>query len=349
MAAFCIDDREIGDDRPCCIVAEAGVNHNGDLDRARALIDAAAEAGADAVKFQTFTAERVAAPNAPKAAYQLRSNGVSESQFEMLKKLELSPEDHLALIEHCRDRDIVFLSSPFDLQAINLLHGLDVAAFKVPSGELTNLPYLAHMAALGRPVILSTGMADIEEVEEAVEVLAANGNPPVCILHCTSNYPASPDSVNLRAMRTLHGSFGHPVGLSDHTEGFLIAVAAAARGARMIEKHFTLDKTLPGPDHKASIEPDELKEMVAGIRLVERALGDGIKRAQPEEIDTRNIARKSVVAARDIQAGRVLEADDLTLLRPGTGLPPAEYPNLLGRTALRDIHFGELINWDMLK
>ncbi|GAB6051370.1 N-acetylneuraminate synthase [Magnetospira thiophila] len=348
MSRICIAERTIGELCPCFIVAEAGVNHNGDLDRAFKLIDAAAEAGADAVKFQTFTAERVVSPSAPKAAYQSRNAGTQESQFEMLKKLELSLSDHQALMAHCAERNVVFLSSPFDEQAIDLLDNLDVAAFKVPSGEITNLPYLRRMGACRRPVILSTGMAEMSEVKVAVEALTEQGDVPLCLLHCTSNYPASPGSVNLRAMDTLRGGFGCPAGFSDHTEGILVAVAAAARGACLIEKHFTLDRNLPGPDHKASIEPAELKALVEGIRLVESALGDGIKCPQPEEIDTRNIARKSVVAARVIPVDKIIVGEDLTLLRPGTGLPPGDFPRVVGRRAARTIAFGELIDWDML-
>ncbi|WP_046020449.1 N-acetylneuraminate synthase [Magnetospira sp. QH-2] len=349
MPTITIADRTIGEHCPCFIVAEAGVNHNGDLDRAFKLIDTAAEAGADAVKFQTFTAERVVSPQAPKAAYQERNAGTAESQFDMLKKLELSIADHRALMDRCVERNLVFLSSPFDEEAVDLLDDLKVAAFKVPSGEITNLPYLHRMGRCGRPVILSTGMTNLEEVMAALDALTDRHDIPICLLHCTSNYPASPESVNLRAINTMQGKLGHPIGFSDHTEGIWIPIAAAARGACMVEKHFTLDRSLPGPDHKASIEPPELKALVEGIRLVESALGDGIKCPQPEEMDTRNIARKSVVAARIIPKGKVIEGDDLTLLRPGTGLPPGEFPKVVGRTAAREIKFGELIVWEMLK
>lgn len=345
---FNLAGRLIGPGRPCFIIAEAGVNHNGDLDLARRMIDAAASAGADAVKFQTFSAERIASPNAPKAEYQKRSGGGEQSQFEMLKALELTPDDHRALMDHCRGAGVIFLSSPFDEQSADLLAELGVAGYKIPSGELTNWPYLAHVAAKGKPMIVSTGMADLNEVAAALAVIEAAGDPPLALLHCVSAYPADPAGVNLRAMLALEGEFGRPVGFSDHTQGLAVALAAAALGATVIEKHFTLDRSLPGPDQTASIEPDQLAELVAGVRTVESALGDGRKRPTPEEENTAAVARKSLFAARDLAAGEVIGPADLISLRPGTGISPARRDEIIGRRVKADIAAGTMLAWEML-
>lgn len=344
-----IAGRPVGEGCPCFIIAEAGVNHNGDPELARRLIDAAAEAGADAVKFQTFKAERLMIPSAPKAAYQKAATGASESQLEMIRRLELAPEVFRSLRDHCGKKGILFLSTPFDEESADFLAGLDVPAFKIPSGEVTNLPFLKHVAKKGKPLILSTGMADEGEVACAVAAIRAAGNPPLVLLQCTSAYPADPADVNLRAMRTMSHLFGVPVGYSDHTLGVEVALAAVALGACVVEKHFTLDRTLPGPDHQASAEPGELAALVRGIRKVEAALGDGRKAPVAAEADTAAVARKSLVAAVDIPSGTVLTDSMLTAMRPGTGIPPAEAGRVVGRKAIRDIHKGEIIAWEVMK
>jgi N-acetylneuraminate synthase len=330
------------------IIAEAGVNHNGSLDLAVQLVEAAKASGADAVKFQTFRAERLATPSAHKAAYQDRTTAKTESQFEMLKRLELDAAAHQRLIAHCREIGIQFLSSPFDAPSADLLAALDVPVFKVPSGEITNLPFLARLARKGRPLILSTGMSTLGEVEEAVAVLRAAGATQLTLLHCVTEYPAPYAEVNLRAMQTLRTAFGLPVGYSDHTLGIEIAVAAVALGAEVIEKHFTLDRALPGPDHAASLEPSELRQMVAAIRHVEVALGSGIKAPAPCEVPNISVARKSVVAARALPAGHQLAAEDLDVKRPGTGIAPKLLPALIGRTLRAAVAEDEILKWDHL-
>jgi N,N'-diacetyllegionaminate synthase len=330
------------------IIAEAGVNHNGSFDLAMQLVDAAQASGADAVKFQTFRAERLATADAHKAAYQERTTAGSESQFEMLRRLELSEEAHKMLLKHCRQSGIQFLSSPFDLPSVDFLHSLDVPCFKVPSGEITNHPLLRSVARTGRPVILSTGMSTLGEVEEAVQVLQSAGTSELTLLHCVTEYPAPFAEVNLRAMHTLRTAFGLPVGYSDHTPGIEIAIAAVSLGAVVIEKHFTLDRALPGPDHAASLEPAELGQMVAAIRHVEEALGTGIKAPAPCELPNLSVARKSVVAARNLPAGHRLTPDDLDVKRPGNGLAPKFLQALIGRTLRVDVRRDELITWDHL-
>ena len=341
--------REVGEGRPCFIIAEAGVNHNGDPELARRLIDAAAEAGADAVKFQTFKAERLMIPSAPKAAYQKAVTGAGESQREMIRKLELAPEVFRSLRDHCGKKGVLFLSTPFDEESADLLDGLGVPAFKIPSGEVTNLPFLEYLAKKGKPLILSTGMADEKELSRAVESIHAAGNPPLVLLQCTSAYPADPADVNLRAMRTMSHLFGVPAGYSDHTLGIEVALAAVAMGACVVEKHFTLDRSLPGPDHQASAEPAELAALVRGIRKVEAAMGDGRKAPAASEADTAAVARKSLVASVDIPAGAVLTAAMLTAMRPGTGIPPAEVGRVVGRKATRRIQKGEMISWEVVE
>lgn len=332
----------------CFVIAEAGVNHNGDMDLAHRLIDAAAAAGADAVKFQTFKADRLAAPDAPKAEYQKRTTGGEESQLDMLRRLELDAGQHADLMRHCERAGILFLSTPFDEECADLLAGLGVAAMKTPSGELTNLPYLAHVARLGLPMIVSTGMADLTEVAQAVTTVEAAGAPPLALLHCVSAYPTPPEDVNLRAMDTLARCFAVPVGFSDHTQGTAIAIAAAALGARIIEKHLTLDRTLPGPDHKASLEPAEMAAMVAGIRATLAALGDGRKRPAAREAEVAAVARKSLVLARALPAGTVLAATDLSAKRPGTGIAPGRAAELVGRTLRRTLPADAVLSWSDL-
>ncbi len=328
----------------CHIIAEAGVNHNGSLELALKLIDAAADAGADTVKFQTFKADKLVTRDAPKAAYQTRTTSGDAGQYAMLKKLELSDSAFADLIAHARKREIAFLSTPFDADSAALLAGLGVPSFKVSSGDLTNLPFLRELARHGLPVMLSSGMASMSELDEAVSALMAAGLGPeqLTLLHCTTEYPAPVNEVNLLAMLTIRTAFpGITVGYSDHTEGIHIPVAAAALGARVIEKHFTLDRTMEGPDHKASLEPAELKAMIDAVRAVEAALGDGWKRPTASELPNRRAARKSIVAARDIKAGELLTADNLTTRRPGDGISPMRWDEIIGTVALRDMRKDE--------
>jgi N,N'-diacetyllegionaminate synthase len=348
MSTVEITGHLVGSGHPCFIVAEAGVNHNGDLATAFQLVDAADQAGADAVKFQTFKAERLVSQNAPKAAYQLETTDASESQYDMLKRLELSPDAHRELMRYCNQHNILFMSSPFDEASADLLEDMGIAAFKIPSGELTNLPFLAHVARYGKPMIVSTGMAYLAEVETAVHTIERAGNHTLVLLHCVSNYPAEPADVNLRAMRTLAAAFGLPVGYSDHTAGVDIALAAVAMGACVIEKHFTLDRDLPGPDHCASLEPAEFGALVRGIRTVEAALGNGRKEPAASEANSAAIGRKSVVAARDISAGTVLTEELIDIKRPGTGLPPSMIPYVVGRTVRATIPAGTLLTLEMV-
>jgi N-acetylneuraminate synthase len=342
-----IAKKMIGPGQPVFVIAEAGVNHNGDLKLARALIDVAVEAGADAVKFQTFRADRLATPDAPKAEYQLQTTGDAESQFEMLRRLELSSDAHRELQAYCHERGIIFLSTPFDEEAVDLLDELGVPAFKISSGDLTNSPLLEHVAGKGKPVILSTGMSELSELIEAVSVLNTAGCENPVLLHCVSNYPADPSEVNLRAMQTMRSAFDVPVGFSDHSEGIDVALAAVALGACVIEKHFTLDRTFPGPDHRASLEPAELRELVRSIRRVETALGNGRKVPTASELETAKVARRSLVAARDIPAGATLERDMVTMRRPGTGMSPATLNTLLGLKTAHEISGGTLLEPEM--
>jgi N,N'-diacetyllegionaminate synthase len=330
------------------IIAEAGVNHNGSLDLAFQLIEAAKACGADAVKFQSFRADLLATRSAHKAAYQERTTEKSESQFEMLKRLELDADAHGKLIAHCKQVGIEFLSSPFDAESADLLDTFGISSFKIPSGEITNLPFLEHIARKGRPIILSTGMSTLGDVEDAVRVLRSAGASQLTLLHCVTEYPAPYAEVNLRAMHTLKCAFNLPVGYSDHTPGIDISVAAVALGAEVIEKHLTLDRALPGPDHAASLEPAELKEMIASIRRVEQALGTGIKSPAPCELLNLSVARKSIVAARALPAGHQLQAQDLNIKRPGNGLAPKLLPEVIGRTLRADLAPDELIRWEHL-
>jgi N-acetylneuraminate synthase len=344
-----IGSHEVGSGRPCFIVAEAGVNHNGSLDLALKLVDAAVAAGADAVKFQTFRADRLVTLNAPKAAYQSETTGEAESQFEMLRKLELDERGHRTLVVHCASRGIAFLSTPFDEESADFLETLDVPAYKLPSGELTNLPFLRHVAQKKRPMIMSTGMATMEEVGQAVEAVRIAECKDLVLLHCVSAYPADPADVNLRAMATLTEAFGVPVGYSDHTLGIEVALAAVAMGACILEKHFTLDRSLPGPDHRISAEPAELAALVASARIVEAALGNGVKRPSVSEADSAQIARKSLVAACDLLAGTVLCPEHVVIRRPGTGIPPRMRDRLVGRKTKVTITADTLFDWGMFE
>lgn len=327
------------------VIAEAGVNHNGSLDLAFDLVRAARQAGADAVKFQAFTADALAAARAPKAEYQSRTTGAGESQLEMLRRLELDERAHRELQAFAAEAGIDFLSSAFDLASIEMLRGLDLPLAKVPSGEITDLPYLRAIATLGVPVLLSTGMADADEVGAALDALSLAGveRGSVTLLHCSTEYPAAFEDVNLRAMASMAERFGVEVGYSDHTPGIAVPVAAVALGARVIEKHLTLDRTLPGPDHAASLEPAEFAEMVSAIRQVELALGDGVKRPAPGELANRSVARKSLVASRPIAQGEELTSDNVTAKRPGTGLSPMLIDQVLGTRAVRGFAVDEEI------
>lgn len=327
------------------IIAEAGVNHNGSLPMAMLLIESAADAGADLVKFQTFNADRLATKGAKKAEYQSRATGTAESMHAMLGRLELTREMQEALIAHCRQRGIGFFSSGFDTESVDLLVELGLDRFKVPSGEITNLPYLRHIGRHGMPVILSTGMATLDEVRAAVRVLEGAGTPrnQLTVMHCNTEYPTPMEDVNLRAMIALRDEFEVAVGYSDHTPGIEVAIAAVALGATVIEKHITLDRSLPGPDHKASLEPAEFAAMVTAIRNIERALGDGRKQPSPSESKNKTVARKSLVASRSIRAGEPFSESNLAVKRPGTGLSPMLWDDVLGRKAPRDFAADELI------
>ncbi len=325
------------------VIAEAGVNHNGDLALAKEMIDAVGETGADIVKFQTFKAENAVSRFAAKADYQALTTGATESQLDMVKKLELLPEWHIELIECCHRAGVQFLSTPFDLQSIDILQDAGMPFWKIPSGEITNLPYLLKIAQTGKPVILSTGMCTLEEVRTTVEILKSNGAGAITVLHCTTEYPAPYADVNLRAMDTIRRELSVDVGYSDHTLGIEVPIAAVAMGATVIEKHFTLDKTMEGPDHRASLEPDEFRAMVRAIRNIEAAMGDGVKRVSPSEAKNMKIARKSIVANRDIKAGEVFTEENLAAKRPGNGISPMRWHEVLGQRAARDFVEDELI------
>lgn len=340
---------------PVFIIAEAGVNHNGDLGRALAMVDAAQAMGADAVKFQTFSTEKVMTRTAEKAEYQKRQTGEG-SQFDMVKKLELSEADHRAIVERCGALGIEFMSTAFDAESHELLLDLGIRRVKIPSGEITNWPFIRQLVGAGLPVILSTGMADMKEIHEAINVIEkerlARGHMQalaevLTVLHCTSNYPADFGDVNLRAMNSIAAETGFPVGYSDHTLGISVATAAVALGAMVIEKHFTLDRDLPGPDHAASIEPDEFAAMVLQIRSVERALGSTVKAPAPAELGVRAVARRSVMSGRVLPAGTELTEADVIMMRPGTGISPTELDRLIGRRLRVDVDEGEQITWEM--
>jgi N,N'-diacetyllegionaminate synthase len=328
------------------IIAEAGVNHNGDLELAKQLIDVAAKAGADYVKFQTFSADRMVSKSAPKAEYQQQVTDASETQYEMLKRLELSNEMHLNLIKHCEGQSIKFLSTGFDIESVDLLIGLGIDLIKIPSGEITNLPYLRYIGSFGLPVILSTGMTTMDEIGNALTVLEGSGlsRPQITVLHCTTEYPTPMNEVNLRAIASIRKTFGVDVGYSDHTVGIEVSIAAVALGASVIEKHFTLDRSLSGPDHKASLEPNELIAMVKAIRNIEDSLGSGIKEPTLSEIKNLHIARKSIMAKQQIEKGEILSTTNLIVKRPGNGISPMHWDQLLGQIASRDYLPDEMID-----
>ena len=329
------------------IIAEAGVNHNGSTDLAKKLVTVAAEAGADAVKFQTFKAERIVSKSAPKAEYQKQTSGSDESQFDMIKKLELDLSAHKELIAYCQKKDILFLSTPFDHESIELLDSLNLSMFKIPSGEITNLPYLRHIGKMGKPVILSSGMANLGEIETALGILTSEGMclENIRVLHCNTEYPTPMEDVNLRAMQTMAAAFpGIQVGYSDHTLGIEVPIAAMAMGATVIEKHFTLDRNMEGPDHRASLEPDELKAMVKAIRNIEKAMGNGWKKPSPSESKNLSVARKSIVASKTIRKGEVLTEENLAVKRPGNGVSPMRWDEIVGKRAGKDFQEDELIS-----
>jgi N,N'-diacetyllegionaminate synthase len=330
------------------IIAEAGVNHNGDLVLAKKLADAAKACGADAVKYQSFKAESLVSRRAQKADYQKRSTGAAETQLDMIKKLQLSDADTRVVATHCKAIGLTFLSTPFDEASADLLEELGVPLFKLPSGELTNKPLLQHVARKGRPLILSTGMSTLAEAVEAVRWIRAVSAAPLTVLHCLTEYPAPASQANLRAMDTLRETLGLPVGYSDHTPGIEVSVAAAARGAAVIEKHLTLDKSLPGPDQAASLNPAEFAALVRAVRLVSAALGDGVKRPVPSELANRTVARRSVVAAKDLPAGHALTRADLALKRPGDGIAPAELDRLIGRKLKKAVESDETLTWEAI-
>lgn len=318
------------------IIAEAGVNHNGDINIAKKLIEKASEAGCDCIKFQTFNASKLVTKEAPKAEYQIKNTKSNDSQYDMLKKLELKYDDFLELKEYCAKFNIEFLSTPFDEEAVELLEKLNVNKYKVSSGDITNKSLLKFIAKKGKQVIISTGMATLGEVENAVQWIEEEGNNNIVVLHCTSNYPTPYEEVNMRAMETLKQSFQFPVGYSDHTQGIEIPLLAVSLGATLIEKHFTLDNCMEGPDHKASLEPEELGMMVKQIRNIEKALGDGIKRPTKTELSTRDVARKSIVVNKDMKTGEILQLKDLDYKRPGTGIAPEFAEKIVGIVLKRD-------------
>ena len=327
------------------IIAEAGVNHNGSVALAKKLIDVAVEAGADAVKFQTFKTENLLSKNTQKAAYQKETTDRKESQFDMIKKLELDIDTHHELIAYCKRKDMMFLSTPFDHESIDMLNNLGLEIFKIPSGEITNLPYLQHIGKLNKEVILSTGMSDIGEIEDALDILidAGTRKENITVLHANTMYPTPMEDVNLRAMVTIGNTFNIDFGYSDHTLGIEVDIAAVAMGATVIEKHFTLDKTMEGPDHKASLEPDELKAMVRAIRNIEKALGSSIKKPSPSEIPNMAIARKSLVAKGTIKIGDVFTEENLAIKRPGEGISPMRWDEMIGTVSIKDYETDELI------
>ncbi|MBA7633639.1 N,N'-diacetyllegionaminic acid synthase [subsurface metagenome] len=349
MKTVNISGAHIGEGMPCFIIAEAGVNHNGDVRLAKELIDIAKNAGADAVKFQTFDVEELVTSSADKAQYQKETTGAEESQSEMIKRLQLTEGDFEKLFAYAQEKGMIFLSSPFDKKSVDLLDRLNVPAFKVPSGEITNFPLLEHIAAKGKPIILSTGMATLREVEEALQVIQGKGEKEIILLHCVSSYPARMEDMNLKAIETLRRTFKLPVGLSDHTVGITMPIAAVALGACVIEKHFTLDRNLPGPDHRASLELEELEQMIKAIRDVEKAMGNGHKRPTEMEEEVKKAARRSIVAKVDIPQGTIITEDMLGIKRPGTGIEPKYLESVVGSVARTMIERDEVLTRDKLR
>lgn len=344
-----INQKKIGDNSPCFIIAEAGVNHNGDIEIAQRLIDAAVEAGADAIKFQTFNADLLVTPDAQKARYQKKSTSTSESQYQMLKRLELSPLAFKKLSDYANMKKIIFFSSPFDLKSVDILDRIEVPLYKIPSGEITNLPLLTYIAKKGKPIILSTGMATFEEIDEAIDIIKNEGVVDIILLYCVTSYPAKIESLDLTVISSLRERYHLPVGFSDHTTGIVAAIVARTLNACVIEKHFTLDRKMSGPDHQASLDPKGLKKLVMAIREVESALGNGTKKISKEESEIKAITRKSLVASIDIPAGNIITESMIDLKRPGTGLAPKNKDKIIGKKSNRSIKKNELFDWDMME
>lgn len=343
-----IGNKRVGENEPVFIVAEAGVNHNGNLDLAKKLIDVAKHSGADAVKFQIFKAEKIATQHAEKAEYQVKAKNKNQSQLAMLKRLELKEEIVKKLSNHAREKRIVFLASPFDKESVDLLNSLEVPAFKIASGEITNLPLLKYVAEKKKPIILSTGMSMPDEIEDALKVIRENGTEDIVLLHCVTSYPAREEEINLRVIETLRRRFMIPIGFSDHTLGITVPIAAVALGAVLIEKHFTLDRRLPGPDHKASLEPNELKEMIKGIRDVEKALGNGVKKLTKQEKEIRKKVRRSIVARVRIPKDTIITEVMLDIKRPGVGIEPKYLNKIIGKKAKKTMEPDDLISFENL-
>lgn len=348
MKKITLGEKVLGEGQPCFIVAEAGVNHNGDISLAKKLVDAAKKAKADAVKFQAFKAEKIASKYAEKARYQEKGTAETKSQLAMLKRLELRDKDFRELYNYTEKKNIVFLSSVFEKESVDLLDDLGIPAFKVASGEITNFPLLKYVAKKKKPIILSTGMSTLDEIEDAVKVIRENGTKDIVLLHCVTSYPARKEETNLRVIGTLRERFMLPVGFSDHTLGITVPIAAATLGVVLIEKHFTLDRSLPGPDHKASLEPNELKEMTNAIRDVEKALGDGVKKLTKKEKEIRKNVRRSIVARVRIPKGTVITESMLDVKRPGTGIEPKRLDEVIGKKAEKEIETDELIRFEDL-
>ena len=329
--------------RHVIVIAEAGVNHNGSFELAKKMVDAAKEAGVDYVKFQTFNPKKLVSKYAEKAKYQKETTGSDETQLQMLQKLTLTEDNFLSLRDYCKEVGIGFISTPFDLDSIAFLETFDMDFWKVPSGEVTNLPYLEAIARTKRKVVMSTGMCDMNEIQDAMEVLEKNGTTEITLLHCNTQYPTPYEHVNLSAMNSIKDAMHKEVGYSDHTQGIEVPIAAVAMGATVIEKHFTLDKNMEGPDHKASLDPTELKQMVRAIRNIEKAIGNGLKEPSSSELANKAVARKSIVASRDIEQGEVLSEENLTTKRPGTGISPMKWYEVIGKVASRDFSEDEMI------
>jgi N-acetylneuraminate synthase len=344
-----IGSKFIGEKQPVFVIAEVGVNHNGDLNLAKKLIDAATKSGADAVKFQTFTAELLVTKTAKQAAYQTRNIGKVETQHDMLKRLELNKSDYYVLRDYCRKKKIIFLSTPFSEPDADFLEKLGVPAYKTSSGDLDNLPFLKHLAKKGKPMIVSSGMSSLAELKAAIKTVKETGNQRIIVLHCTSNYPAAPANLNLRALKTMQTELGILTGYSDHSLGITASLLAVALGACVIEKHFTLDKSMVGPDHKASLNPAELDKLVKLVREAEVMLGSFEKKCVPAEEDSKISGRKSIVAKRNLPAGTIIAASDLIMKRPGSGISPAEINKIIGRRAKRNIFKDKTITWGMIK
>lgn len=342
-----IGNKLIGKNQPSFIIAEAGVNHNASVEIAKKLVDVAKEVGADAVKFQTFKTGKVVTKNAKKAEYQIKNSG-EESQYEMIKSLELSDDEFREIARYAKYKGLIFLSSPFDIESVDLLNEIGVPAFKIASGEITNFTLLEYIAKKQKPIIISTGMSTIGEVEEAINLIEKY-NKNIVLMHCLTSYPAKKEHANLNVIKTLKCAFKKPVGFSDHTLGIEMSVAAVAMGSCVIEKHFTIDKDLPGPDHKASLEPHEFAEMVNSIRNVEKGMGNGIKKPTDNEIKIKKLVRKSIVAKEDIPSGTILKEDMLDFKRPGTGIEPKNLKKLIGKELIKDVNKDTLIKWNQLK